>query len=142
MRALHAFASTSESLTRQTDSDFHYRCSLFPTRGKHQTGHAHTDTQYDSCVVEHRLSGSVFSTLQPFSAPHYFRRPISVKLLAFRQCHQQLRRLPSYELFCQHYSSQLLSRLADDRQIKVPLSFSAFITFEYSLVLFPPTSNF
>ncbi len=54
MRALHAFASTSESLTQETDSDFHYRCSLFPTRGKHQTGHAHTDSQSDSWVVEHR----------------------------------------------------------------------------------------
>ncbi len=74
MRVLHAFASTSESLTRQTDSDFHYRCSFFPLG---ENTRLDTHTQHNSCDDRRTppsTSAFVFGTLQSFQRSTLFSR--------------------------------------------------------------------
>ncbi len=113
MRALDTFASSSESLTRQTDrqSDFHYRCSFFPHGENTRLGHAHTDSQRDSCVVECRFfrdTTSVRSSLSALNAN--FLRPFLSFLLHMTvslttQASPELRNfLPILQLSCFHIS--------------------------------------
>ncbi len=67
--------ATTDTTDRQTDSDFHYRCSLFPHGEKTKLGHAHTDSQRDSCVNRRTplpTSGFVFNTLQSFQRSTLF----------------------------------------------------------------------
>ncbi len=77
------FIADKRSLTRQTDSDFHYCYSLFPP-GENTRLDTHTQTHSATAVTTYagfdfRDSSSVRSSLS--SAPRYFPRPL--KQLSF-----------------------------------------------------------
>ncbi len=131
MRVLHALSLWQE-ITDTTDRAILTIATLFFPHGENTRLDTHTQTHSATAVTTYatfdfRDSSSVRSSLS--STPRYFPEAY-LKLLAFQQCHQQLRRLLSYELFCQYYSSRLFHvSLNDLGKIKVLLSISAFVTF-------------
>ncbi len=121
------FITDKRSLTRQTDSDFHYRYSLFP-HGENTRLHTHTQTHSATAVTTYatfdfRDSSSVHSSLS--SAPRYFPRPL--KQLSFLLFDSVTNNSGVFRVtkFSANTTAQLLSHLADDSgKIKVPLSLS------------------
>ncbi len=55
VRALHALSLRQANMTRQTDSDFHYRCSFVP-HGENTRLDTHTQTHIATAVMTHAAS--------------------------------------------------------------------------------------
>ncbi len=130
-----AHCCDKRTLTRQTDSDFQYRCSLFPLRENtrldmHIQTHSAAAVTIDVRRLRLPVSSSVRSSLS--SAPRYFPEA-SQTFSLLDSVTKQLRR---------YYSSQLRHISQDDRQIKVPLSLSRSSKHSYSFLYYFPTSNF
>ncbi len=131
MRALHALSLSSDHWQDRQTEQFSLWLLFFSTRGKHHADwtrtHRHTVRQLwcDDRRTPPSTSGFVFSTLQSLQRSTLFSKAY-LKLLAFRQCHLTTQASPELRTLLPilQLSAAKLSRLTDDRQIKVPLSLS------------------
>ena len=115
-----------QAITATTDrqSDFHYRCSLFPL-GESTRLDTHTQTHSVTAVSMNTasISGIRLQYAPVFPALHaIFKRLF--KASCFPTVSLNNSGVSRVTNFSANTTAQLLSRLADDRQIKVPLSLS------------------